>query len=100
VGCSNGTASVEEGKRATVNVAHVGRQVHVEAYDHRPLCHAHVGDRWGRLCGVVILLSRLGSLMICTHDLYVLTKIKRNDSLLQIVQIRWLRLSRQTFLSF
>jgi hypothetical protein len=93
-------ALVEEGKRATVNVAHVGRHVHVEAYGHRPWCRAHAVDRWGRLCGVVILLSRLGSLMICTHDLYVLTKIKINDSLLQIVQIRWPRRSRQTFLSF
>jgi hypothetical protein len=28
------------------------------------------------------LLIGLGSLMICTHDLYVLTKRKRNDPLL------------------
>jgi hypothetical protein len=31
---------------------------------------------------VVILLSQLGSLMIYTHDLYILTKRKRNDPLL------------------
>jgi hypothetical protein len=49
---------------------------------------------------IVVLLSQLGSLMICTHDLYVLTKRKRNDSLLQIIQIRWPRRSRQLFLSF
>jgi hypothetical protein len=36
---------------------------------------------------VDILLSRLGSFMICTHDVYVLTK-RKNIMLLQIVQIR------------
>jgi hypothetical protein len=43
---------------------------------------------------VDMLLSRLSSLMICTHNLYVLTKRKRNDPLLQIIQIRWPRRSR------
>jgi hypothetical protein len=49
---------------------------------------------------IIDLLIGLGSLMICTHDLHVLTRRKRNDPLLQIVQIRWPRRSRQTFLSF
>jgi hypothetical protein len=49
---------------------------------------------------VVDLLIELGSLMICIHDLYVLTKRKRNDLLLQIVRIWWPRRSRQMFLSF
>jgi hypothetical protein len=37
---------------------------------------------------IVDLLIELGSLMICTNDLYVLAKRKRNDLLLQIVRIR------------
>jgi hypothetical protein len=43
---------------------------------------------------VSILLSRLGSLMICTHNLYVLTQRRRNDPLLRITRIRWPRRSR------
>jgi hypothetical protein len=49
---------------------------------------------------IVVLLGRLGTLMICTHNLYVITKRQRTDLLLQIVRIRWSRRSRQTFLSF
>jgi hypothetical protein len=47
---------------------------------------------------VAILLSRLGSLMICTHDLYVLTKRRRNNLLSRIIRIWWPKRSRQTFL--
>jgi hypothetical protein len=45
---------------------------------------------WMRIMifNVAILLSRLGSLLICTHDLYILTKRRRNDPLLQIIRIR------------
>jgi hypothetical protein len=34
------------------------------------------------IVNVAVLLSQLGILMICIHDLYVLTKRKRNDPLL------------------
>jgi hypothetical protein len=38
---------------------------------------------------IAILLSHLGSLMICTHDLFILTKTKENNILLWITRIRW-----------
>jgi hypothetical protein len=38
---------------------------------------------------IAMLLIRLGSLMICTHNLTILTQKKRKDPLLRIVQIRW-----------
>jgi hypothetical protein len=38
---------------------------------------------------IAILLIGLGSLMMYTHGLIVVTKKKRNDPLLLISQIRW-----------
>jgi hypothetical protein len=38
---------------------------------------------------IVVLLDGLGSLMICTHGLIVLTKTKENNLLLRIVRRRW-----------
>jgi hypothetical protein len=46
------------------------------------------------------LLIRLGNLMICIHNLIVLTKTKECNWLLWIAHIRWRKLSRQSFLSF
>jgi hypothetical protein len=48
---------------------------------------------------VVTLSIRLGSLMICTHNLTILTKTKEDDPLLRIEYVRWQNCSQHTFLS-
>jgi hypothetical protein len=49
---------------------------------------------------IAVLFIRLGSLMICTHDLAIVKKTKENNPLLRIVCVQWENRSQHTFLSF